>query len=185
MRRQLLVIDLEATCWIKGDPAIGPMETIEIGALLVDPDEPAAPREFQSFVKPARTSVLSAFCRELTGIAQSDVDAAEPFAAVLERFCAWLGDPAAPRFASWGGYDKNQLLRDCERNGVPYPFAADHFNVKRFWSREFKGKPAGMAGALARMGLELEGEHHRGLDDARNIWRILQAQTRGDLSGIL
>lgn len=185
MRRKLLVIDLEATCWKKGDPALAPMETIEIGALLVDADDLDATREFQSLVKPARTNVLSDFCRALTGIEQRDVDAAEPFALVLERFCAWLGDPAAPRFASWGDYDKNQLQRDCQQSGVRYPFADDHFNVKRFWTREYKGKPAGMAGALARMGLELEGVHHRGLDDARNIWRILKAQTRGDLSGIV
>jgi inhibitor of KinA sporulation pathway (predicted exonuclease) len=36
------------------------------------------------------------------------------------------------------------------------------------WPRE-----VGMAAALARLGIELEGKHHRGGDDARNIARLL------------
>jgi 3'-5' exoribonuclease 1 len=31
----------------------------------------------------------------------------------------------------------------------------------------------GMAGALRRVGLQLQGTHHRGIDDARNIARLL------------
>ena len=51
--------------------------------------------------------------------------------------------------------------------GIPYPFGPTHLNVKTLaavaygWSRE-----VGMGEALKRMGLPLEGTHHRGGDDA-------------------
>lgn len=31
-----------------------------------------------------------------------------------------------------------------------------------------------MAGMLGQLGLSLEGRHHSGIDDCRNIWRIIQ-----------
>jgi len=34
-------------------------------------------------------------------------------------------------------------------------------------------RPVGMAQALKELGLPLEGTHHRGIDDARNIAHIL------------
>jgi inhibitor of KinA sporulation pathway (predicted exonuclease) len=190
MRRKLLVIDLEATCWAKHEHQEGRMETIEIGAVLVDADEVDsgeldATREFQAFVRPTRTSELSEFCRTLTGIEQRDVDAAEPFAIAFPRFVQWIGDPLGVRFASWGDYDRKQLLRDCANQGVAYPFADDHFNVKKFWAKASGVKPGSMVDALERAGLALEGRHHRGLDDARNIWRLLRGVTRGDLSAIV
>ncbi len=177
--RKLLIVDLEATCWPKAlagpQRAPGDMETIEIGALSIDPADPAAPREHQGFVRPVLSPVLSDFCRALTGIAQADVDAAEPFPAAFARFLDWIGDPVQVRFASWGDYDRKQFLRDCARHGMPYPFAGDHLNLKHHCSAKLGLKPAGLAQALKRAGLVFEGSHHRGLDDARNIWRVLLA----------
>lgn len=161
------------------------METIEVGAVLVDPERARITAEFQSFVRPVRTSELSAFCVELTGIQQRDVETAETFPGVLARWCAWVGDPSSVRLASWGDYDKHQLERDCAWHGVSYPFASDHFNVKRFWTRTYRHKPAALSSALERMGLEPERAQHRGLDDARSAWRILDAHTGGDLTGIV
>jgi inhibitor of KinA sporulation pathway (predicted exonuclease) len=34
-------------------------------------------------------------------------------------------------------------------------------------------KEVGMSGALRQLGFEIEGTHHRGVDDARNIAKIL------------
>jgi inhibitor of KinA sporulation pathway (predicted exonuclease) len=186
MRRKLLIVDLEATCWERGRHQAGDMETIEIGALLVEPEQvDATPRSFQTFVRPVRSGALSDYCVKLTGIRQADVDGAETFPAAFARFLAWLGDPALVRFSSWGRYDKSQLQRDCTHHAVRFPFTDDHFNIKKFWSQTYRNKSASMSHALERMGLALEGAHHRGLDDARNIWRILRAQTGGDLGGIV
>ena len=186
MPRRLLIVDLEATCWEAGRHRPGDMEIIEIGAILVAPGAVESPLEFQTFVRPVRFPVLSEFCRSMTSIRQEDVDGADPFPEAFARFLEWTGDPGAVRFASWGAYDRKQFLKDCAFHRVPYPFAEDHLNIKQFFAkRRSGGKPPGMRGALRQLGLELEGTHHRGIDDARNIWRILRHLTNGDLSGLV
>lgn len=179
--KKLLVVDLEATCWERGAHVQEQMETIEIGALLVDPLGGVPTREFQCFVRPSRFPSLSAFCTQLTSIRQEDVDAAEPFGAAFEAFVGWLGEPRGVRFASWGDYDRRQLVRDCELSGVPYPFLDDTLNLKHICCPRFGMKPGGMAQALARAGLALDGTHHRALDDARNILRIAERAFEGRL----
>ena len=183
--RRLLIVDLEATCWERAEHAPEKMETIEIGALLVDPLEPDRPDEFQTLIRPVRHPQLSAFCTQLTGITQADVDGAEGFERAFGRFVEWLGDPLAARLGSWGSFDRRQLEQDCAAHGVPMPFAADHLNLKHLCSQDLDLKPSGMARALAAAGLALEGTHHRGLDDARNIWRLLQHLRGGRLAQLV
>lgn len=106
-----LVIDLEATTDEGGWP-VTEMEIIEIGATLVD----RAGREqdhFQRFVKPTRRPLLTPFCRELTHITQANIDAAQPLNEVWPAFERWLGQHRTrlEGWASWGDYDRKQLLR--------------------------------------------------------------------------
>jgi inhibitor of KinA sporulation pathway (predicted exonuclease) len=185
MTRSLLIVDLEATCWEGREHRPENMEIIEIGALLLHPENPASPREFQSFVRPAKFPELSEFCRSLTSIRQPDVDGADPFPRVIERLLGWLGDPRDVRLASWGNYDRKQLLQDCRLHGVRYPFPEDHFNIKTFVAERKRWKPAGVGIVLRQLGLEFEGTAHRGIDDARNIWRILSFVLAGDLRQVL
>ncbi len=169
-----LVIDLEATC--SDDRTIRPdqMETIEIGAVLVRLSTFEAEDEFQWFVHPVRHPVLLPFCKKLTGITQAMVDAApgfpEAFAALRTRL---VSGRAGMVWGSWGRYDERQLKQDCALHRVPYHMPA-HINLKVSF-RETQGvrKKQGMAGALALCGLKLEGAHHRGIDDARNVARLL------------
>ena len=184
MPRALLIVDLEATCWEAREHRAEEMETIEIGAVLVEPGAAGPAREFQAFVQPVRHPVLSRFCRALTSITQADVDAAERFPAALARFLEWIGDPRDVLFASWGEYDARQLQRDCRQHGVAYPFGR-HWNLKRAVARRLKRKPAGTSTILAEVGLALEGTHHRGLDDARNIARIVRVVLGAELRALL
>ena len=171
--RRLLIVDLEATCWDRAEHDSLRMETIEIGALLVDPADATRVREFQAFVRPVRFPELSAFCTALTSITQADVDGAETFGPVFARFVDWIGAPAEVRLCSWGDYDRRQLIRDCEAHGVAYPLAPDHLNLKHLCSAALGLRPFGLQRALDVAGLAFEGLHHRGLDDARNITRLL------------
>lgn len=183
--RKLLIVDLEATCWERPLHVPDNMETIEIGALVLDPSERVPAREFQTFVRPQRSPLLSAFCTQLTGIKQSDIDTSDPFPVAVARFLDWLGEPAGVRFSSWGEFDRRQIERDCRASAVPYPFLDDHLNLKHLCSAKLGIRPAGMAQALARSGLALEGAHHRALDDARNIARIVAACYPGGLAELL
>ncbi len=167
---RVLIVDLEATCWHRnGDNS--KMETIEIGAVMMSPDLSLPAPEYQRFVRPFTHPILSDFCVALTSIQQQDVDAAGLFVEVFPDFVEWIGD-APFLFCSWGDYDYAQLKRDCGRVGLAFPESFEnHLNLKKLFKTVHK-KRVGMTEALAMLGLPLEGTHHRGIDDARNIARI-------------
>ncbi|PRQ01280.1 3'-5' exonuclease [Enhygromyxa salina] len=171
--RHYLVIDLEATCDNRDAVPRREMEIIEIGAVLLDTAsfEPIA--EFQRFVRPVRHPVLTPFCRQLTSITQAEVDDAQGFVAVLDELREFMGDDQ-PLFCSWGNYDRGQFGLDADFHQVELPFNDEHLNIKQAFSDTLgTRKRFGMAKALDKLGLPLVGTHHRGIDDARNIARIL------------
>lgn len=175
----VLVIDLEATC-DEGDglPA-SDMEIIEIGAVWAT-TEGTVLDTFQALVRPVVCPQLTPFCRQLTGMRQADVDGAEVFPVVATRLTSFaqLHPAAGATWGSWGQFDAKQLVRDCERHGIQHPLAAfEHVNLKRRFAKARKIKEVGMARALQMVGLPLEGTHHRGLDDARNIAKLLPWST--------
>jgi 3'-5' exoribonuclease 1 len=116
---------------------------------------------------------ITPFCTRLTSITQANVDGAPSFREAITR----LGTFIAGRellFCSWGDYDHDQLARDAARHAVKLPFGARHLNLKKRFSEQLGETEAyGMSGALRRVGLRLQGTHHRGIDDARNITRLL------------
>ncbi len=171
-----LVVDLEATCSEDGAVAREQMEIIEIGAVMLNRSTWQIDSEFQQFVKPVRNPYLTEFCTDamflaslLTTIKQSDVEKAPTFPEAMVNFQNWLSEFPNYIFCSWGDYDRKQFIQDCEFHGVLYPFDSEHINIKKQFS-EYLGtsKGYGMAGALSKLGIELKGTHHRGIDDARN-----------------
>ncbi|MDF5724660.1 MAG: exonuclease domain-containing protein [Rhizonema sp. PD37] len=168
-----LIIDLEATCSKDKSIPKEEMEIIEIGAVMLNKATWAIEAEFQQFVQPVRHSQLTPFCTELTSIRQEDVADAPKFLEAISFLKEWMDAYANHIFCSWGDYDKNQFIQDCEFHNVPYPFDSNHKNLKKEFS-EYLGvsKRFGMPQALQHLGLELKGTHHRGIDDARNIAAI-------------
>jgi inhibitor of KinA sporulation pathway (predicted exonuclease) len=167
-----LVIDLEATCDDGGRIPEKIMEIIEIGAVLVEEATLAPVGEFQTFVRPVIRPKLTAFCTELTTIRQEDVDGAPTFPEAIEALARFQGDRNA-LFCSWGDYDRKQFEIDAARWGVPLPLKG-HMNLKKRFSATLgEATRYGMSSALERVGLPLTGTHHRGIDDARNIAKLL------------
>ena len=169
-----IILDLEATCW--EDRSLPyPNEIIEIGALKIDSAGQTL-SEFAAFVKPKLHPQLSDFCRDLTTIEQAQVDSADGFTDVVHAFQAWI-DLAEPYvLGSWGFYDRKQLRKDCLLHGIDPAWLRPHISLKhQFAHIKQLPKPVGMGGALKREGLTLEGTHHRGIDDARNIAKIFVA----------
>ena len=164
------VVDLEATCDDRGAVPRDESEIIEIGAVLVDAETLRAVAEFQTFVCPVLHPLLTPFCIALTTIEQDDVAIAPTFPAAAARLAAF---GAGALFCSWGNYDRNQLAREAARNGIATPLGPDHYNVKDAFAAAMGTRKVGTRDALARAGLLPTGTPHRGLDDARNIARLL------------
>lgn len=170
----LCVLDVESTCWDK--PTTLQHEIIEIGAVMVQLSSMEEIGSFQSFVRPISPAPLSDFCKKLTTITQADVDSANFFSQVLANFVEWLGTFDEVLFSSWGMYDKNQLLLDCDLHRVPFPFGPEHLNLKNWVAKALGCKPRGVGSALKHQKLKLDfkGTRHRALDDAKAEWAIVE-----------
>jgi 3'-5' exoribonuclease 1 len=174
IKNNLLIVDLEATCWEKNKRKTLEMETIEIGALKVNLNDINNVDEFDCFIRPVRNPILSEFCTTLTSIKQENVDSAEIFPVVFPKFLEWVGDAEKISFCSWSKYDKWQFQQDCTYHKIKYPFTNNHFDIKALFTKTQNGKRYGVGRALRLLGMKFEGTRHRGIDDTRNIWRIFK-----------
>lgn len=172
------VLDVEATCCNKGSIPREEMEIIEIGVVVCDSNfTPLGTKSI--FIKPVRNPVLTDFCKELTNITQDNVDNGFSFSDGLKEFNSFInyvtkGDPNV-LYCSWGNYDKNQFDKDCKFHEETHPFEYDHLNLKFQFAdkNNLNIRKCGLGKALKLYGLEFYGTAHRGVDDARNIARLL------------
>ncbi|MBT3198358.1 MAG: exonuclease domain-containing protein [Phycisphaerales bacterium] len=181
-----VVLDFEATC--DRGKAPGPQEIIEYPSVLLSGETFDVINEFRSFVRPLHNPRLTPFCLELTGITQQQVDQARLFPDVLADHLAWLrgnnlrvtsqGSGANFAFISCGDWDLLKMFpsqcRAClpPVGDIPHAFSR-WVNIKKHFAA-WRGvtKVPGMAGMLRKLGLELTGRHHSGIDDCRNIAKI-------------
>ena len=172
--RKILVIDIEATCWENLPPNKFPQarnEIIEIGITPIDIKTKTIEESRSIMVIPPTTEV-SEFCTKLTTITQEQLDReAIPFRDAIDIL---TNEYKSHRqvFASWGDYDRRSFEKNCDWNKVPYPFANMHLNVKTLFAATY-GYNGGQASCGADLGIHMEGVAHRGVDDSRNIAKIL------------
>ncbi len=169
---KILVIDVEATCWKDKIPQGQKNEIIEIGICVLDTASGERVASESLLVKP--NSEISEFCTELTTLTQAEI---EKKGISFKEACKVLRKEYLSQqytWASYGDYDRRQFERECQEKNVGYPFGTSHINIKNLlaltqnWKRE-----VGMATALEKLDIPLEGTHHRGVDDAWNIANIL------------
>lgn len=182
--RTIIIFDLEATC--KENDRTFDNEIIEIGAVKVSPALEIAD-DFTTFVQPVANPKLTPFCTELTSITQAEVDEAPRFPEAFQYFRDWVG--AEPfLLLSWGAYDRKQIEKDCTRWRLNADWVSlYHINLKQLHAEQVLGgkKQVGMSKALSLAGLDLNGTHHRGIDDARNIAAVfIQYQEVWNLEGL-
>lgn len=167
-KKNYIIFDLEATCHRKEVPNGFDNEIIEIGAVKIN-SKGEVIDEFGEFSKPLNFPNLSDFCKELTTISQEDVDTAEDLKIVLIKFLEWSKDSV---WISWGHYDKTQMLKDMKSNNIEYQIP-QHYSLKHLFTRwKSVRRHVGMSKALKMENIELDGTHHRGIDDAKNIAKI-------------
>jgi inhibitor of KinA sporulation pathway (predicted exonuclease) len=181
---QVVVVDVESTCW-QGPPPYGQIsEIIEIGLCTVDVVRLERLEKRSILVKPVRSRV-SEFCTQLTSLRYEDLEHAGSLAdavSILKREYRSLDR----LWGSWGDYDRRQFERVCKELTVPYPFGRSHLNIKTLYALAYAdNKEMGLDEAYARAGRTLEGRHHRGVDDAWNIAGLfcdLLSRMRGSLA---
>lgn len=173
MTKKILIIDLEATCWDGAVPQGEVSEIIEIGICVLDTDNGAISNNKGILIKPERSTV-SPFCTQLTTITSELLDKE---GITFKTACNLLRtehDAYQYTWASYGAYDLIMMQSQCAVRGIDFPLSHNHINVKELFSekKELK-KKAGMNDALEILNIPLEGTHHRGVDDAKNIAKIL------------
>ncbi len=181
---QIIVIDIESTCW-QGTPPVGEeSEIIEIGVCTLDVASGRRLEKESILVQPERSTV-SEFCTQLTTLTQEQVEQGLTLAAA----CSILRKKYLSKerlWASYGDYDRRQFERQCQSLKISYPFGTTHLNVKSLFALiHALPQEVGMTQALELLHLPLEGTYHRGGDDAWNIASILStllAQARSTSS---
>jgi len=176
---QILVVDVEATCWNNSSSERRHQESeiIEVGYALLEQRSGRITQNDHLVIKPAKSEV-SAFCTDLTGWTASALESGMSYADA----CTYLRQKLSSRrwvFASWGNYDRCQFERQSKQFDVPYPFGKSHLNVKDlFVLLSGRSRAYNVETALKILNLEFEGRPHSGKDDARNIARILSILLR-------
>lgn len=181
---KMLIVDLESTCFEKGDAdmpegwtAEKDQEITEIGAVIYNLPrrEVEAVRSFLVYPE----GPMGKFCQKLTSLTLEDVRFSPDLEGTLKKeLKLWCKEHKfaldQQPWGSWGDYDRIQLFRECARKGIRYPFGRAHYNIKGMFSmNQCRAKGFGVGTALDILDIEFEGRPHRGVDDAQMIAKIL------------
>jgi inhibitor of KinA sporulation pathway (predicted exonuclease) len=135
--------------------------------------------EFHEYVRPTMCPVLSEFCTFLTGIEQTTVDQARTIGEVYHDHIKWLHDHVpfgVPCIiATDGDWDlQTQLPRELRNKMLKRnKLYSTYINVKHEFEAIYATKARGMTNQLDFLGLTLDGRHHSGIDDTKNIAKIM------------
>ena len=179
-----LVLDFEATCDDKNPPS--PQEIIEFPVVMLNARTMRTDSVFHTYVKPTVYPQLTPFCIRLTGITQEMLIGQPTLAEALDKFDDWyktngLLDPSvSSTFVTCGDWDlKTMLPNQCRHFKIHRPGYFDKWiNIKKLFETSTGVKAKGMTFMLKHFDLELEGRHHSGIDDSKNIARILTKLVR-------
>ncbi len=172
--RNMLIIDVESTCWHNSPPKGQVSEIIEIGIIELDLGKMATIRKSSILVQPQQ-SKISDFCTALTTITQEQVgdglSLADACYTLRKKYkskeCVW---------GSWGDYDRRMFEKDCRRKSVKYPFGSRHINIKTLFAIACRlEQEIPMMAALDLLGKKHYGTLHRGDDDAWHIAEIFKS----------
>lgn len=170
------VLDLELTCWPDGKVPPGQRkEIIEAGLTTIDLSSLTIGKSLSFPVIPTMSEV-SPFCTELTDWTEAKLKRQGMTMKELVRRLATKHGAKNRVLVTDSGSEAETFRTQCELMGIDYPFGNETHNVstmfsmltKRFENLSLKEK-------LRLLGLEFEGRPHSGVDDSRNIARLLIA----------
>ncbi|PKA59102.1 putative exonuclease domain-containing protein [Apostasia shenzhenica] len=177
----LLVLDLE-----------GKVEIIEFPVVMIGTRTMEFIDSFHRFVRPTAMSEEKA--RQYIegkygklGVDRVWHDTAVPFKNVLVEFETWLtkhqlweketgGSLHQAAFVTCGNWDlKTKVFQQCKTSRIKIPsYFMEWINIKDIYLNFYKRRATGMMTMMRELGIPMRGSHHLGIDDTRNITRVLQ-----------
>ncbi|KAF8788077.1 ERI1 exoribonuclease 3 like protein [Argiope bruennichi] len=175
-----LVLDFEATC--DSPKTLVPQEVIEFPVLKINSGTFETESMFHSYVKPVINPELTKFCTQLTGITQEMVDNQPIFEDVFEKFQRWMQEEklldknTKIAFVTVGDWDLKYLFPiQCKGLRIPVAdYMRSWINLKVSFAEMTTVYPRNMITMMKYCQLEHEGRLHSGLDDCKNIARVLR-----------
>jgi len=176
--KYLLILDFEANCVEEGK--LECQEIIEFPVIVVNTETMQIEDDFfHEYIKPKVEIKITEFCTQLTGITQETVDQGIYIEEALAKLDTWINLKGFTIensiFVTCGAWD----LNTCFKNEAKYKkltfndLLKRFINIKEVFTQVFmRDKAPGMPGMLAELGLSLDGRHHSGIDDSRNIAKI-------------
>ena len=155
---------------------------IQIGAVMGDMTTGQVVDRLSVFVNPGEQ--ISLRIKLLTGIKQSDVDAAPDIRVAYRQLLSWMKPYAGqlqPNPLTWGGGDSEDLREavGLDREDKEWCFGrrwTDAKTVFYAWRAAHNRPGAGsLARSMTKVGLAFQGRRHNAQDDAENTFRIYVA----------
>lgn len=176
-----LVLDFEGV--INKDPGCPDvMEIIEFPVLKVNANSFETESVFHTYVQPVIHPTLNPVCTEITGITQDMVTGQPTLEEALQLLDSWMKKEGLLEkgnsfcFVTCGDWDlKSGLPINCDFLNILYPtYLKRWINIKTYFQATTGKKGYGMKTMLSDLQLELDGRHHSGIDDSKNIAKILR-----------
>ncbi|XP_022935722.1 uncharacterized exonuclease domain-containing protein At3g15140 [Cucurbita moschata] len=176
-----LVLDLE-----------GKVEIIEFPVILVNAKTLDVTGFFHRFVRPSRMSErrINEYIEGKYGKFGVDRvwhDTAILYKDVIQQFEDWLVEHQLWRkelggvldraaFVTCGNWDiKTQVPHQCSVSNMKLPdYFMEWINIKDVYLNFYQKKATGMTTMMRQLEIPLVGSHHLGIDDTKNIVRVLQ-----------
>ncbi|XP_021288852.1 uncharacterized exonuclease domain-containing protein At3g15140 [Herrania umbratica] len=176
-----LVLDLE-----------GKVEILEFPVLLMDAKTLRVLDFFHRFVRPSEMSeqAINKYIEGKYGKFGVDRvwhDTAQPFKEVIQQFEAWLtqhqlwekkggASLTQAAFVTCGNWDlKTKVPQQCKVSGIKLPpYFMEWINLKDVYLNFYGREARGMMSMMKQLEIPSFGCHHLGIDDTKNIARVLQ-----------
>ncbi|KAK6934221.1 Exonuclease, RNase T/DNA polymerase III [Dillenia turbinata] len=176
-----LVLDLE-----------GKVEILEFPVVMVNAKSMEVMDIFHRFVRPSEMSEqrINQYIEGKYGKIGVDRvwhDTAIPFYDVLQQFEAWMtqnqlwekeigGPLRQAAFVTCGNWDlKTKVPQQCKVANMELPlYFMEWINIKDVYLNFYNRRATGMMSMMKQLQIPLLGSHHLGIDDSKNIARVLQ-----------
>ncbi|KAI3702823.1 hypothetical protein L6452_28575 [Arctium lappa] len=176
-----LVLDLE-----------GKVEILEFPVLMIDARTMDVVAFFHRFVRPSEMSEerVNQYIEGKYGKLGVDRvwhDTAIPFKEVIVQFEEWMakhslfneelsGPLNRAAFVTCGNWDiKTKIPQQCQVSKMKLPlYFMEWINLKDIYLNFYKRRAAGMRTMMNELKIPMLGSHHLGIDDTKNIARVLQ-----------